>query len=179
MPGPDVNALCGEVQLFEDGVVTTGWSGRLITRFEVTKIQDVRSLKSAAAYQVQCIARIRIFPTSPFAMQVSKTQWSDYPAALLNLIDPTIDKTTTDPDSKISPTIELADYSPKTVNTSVNQDVGRVLTGDDNLTRQFTSGSAMTTTNSFGFNIGVDAEERPPPARISNIRRWSKAGASE
>lgn len=153
MQTSDLNAFVYEHALFEDSqLIPKGWRGRLFVRLDVSKVQDIRSLQSVLTYHVQCTVRVRIFSATAFKLALEDvSSWNNYPAALINTIEPSI------PDAAIY----LVDYVPKTINTSVNSDSGLIKTTDQSFTRSYTAGSANTVTNTFGVNLGVDAEGNP------------------
>lgn len=124
------------------------WIGQFSARVEASKIQDIRSLNRRIVYHVTCTTRLRIFNVdqfelSPATNSTSASPW--FPVLLMNMTHPLL--CGADYDSYVM------DYEPKTLNTSVNTDVGQVTSQANTVTNQHTSGSVNSTTNNFGVNL--------------------------
>jgi hypothetical protein len=158
MAGPNSNAFVQQDDLFtadagDDGSV---WKGVGLVRYDISKVTDVRNLRgSKHAYHVRCTFRLRVFQKDQFTLGHDPSTWDDYPAVLINMMQPSLPVGCPDTD------IALVDYSPKTINTSVSTDNTQSSGVDGNVMRQHTVGSSSTTTNSFGANVGVGAEGVP------------------
>lgn len=150
MPGADVNAYVFDDEFFAPtGDGNEGWLGRTLTRYDVARIRDVRNLGSAEAYQVRCTIRLRVFPVAGYRLQRDASAgWKGYPSAVINTVAPAVGNAV----------IELVDYTPKTINSSVNSDSAYLKSAENSVTRQHTAGSATTVTNSFGASVGADAK---------------------
>lgn len=118
--------------------------GTLVHTYEVRQVMDVRNLTTVRAYRVTCTQRIVIPNKTAFDPEPSHvTEYAGYPALIASSM------TLNAPGSK---DVRLLTYSPRTLNTSVSTSH----TGSDgsskSVSRQRTSGSSTSETNTYGAN---------------------------
>ena len=137
--------------------------GTTVIHYEIKRYKDVRNLNpslkdTTLAYQILCTQRIIIPNSAPYEIgpQIS-TEFSDYPAAIANLMNVMADYVT----------VELVNYSPRTINAAVTTSTSTGSGSTSNTTRQHTSGSTTSQSNSFGASASVGFSGGLPTADVS------------
>ena len=108
---------------------------------------------------MSCVQRVRVYNLkSRFDAKYIPQSYDFYPALLLVAIKPVVA-----PGTKL----RLVDYSPRTLNSSVSMESSESKNDDRSVTRQHTSGSSLTTTNSFGVNASLSPGAGPEGPSLS------------
>ncbi len=132
----------------EDSSGNKAQIGTLITEYEVHRYDDVRNLTLLRAYHISCKQRVVI--PSPAIPDFSNptNAFSGYPAIWQSGM-------TLNPVAK-GDTIQLVDYTPKTLNAAVTSSQNSSSTNDTTVSGQYTAGSSTSVTNSYevGANLG-------------------------
>lgn len=139
---------------------TTGLQiGTTIIAYEIRRYIDVRNLVNTFAYQIFCTQRI-IIPNqySPGAIDCTNG-FSGYPAIVANSITPN-----NPPEHQKQ---WITDYSPRTVNASINQTISDGSNTSGSTTWQATSGSSTSESNTFGVSATLGMWGEDPNASIS------------
>jgi hypothetical protein len=120
--------------------------GTASTRYEVRQVMDVRNLTQIRCYRITCTQRLVIPAQTIFKMEPNKKpNFDDYPVLLssqFSLIAPHGD-------------VRLQNYSPRTVNTTVAASASQSASESGTNSRQHTSGSSTSETNSYGTSASL------------------------
>jgi hypothetical protein len=119
--------------------------GRTIIHYSVSRFIDVRNLVETRSFLVTCVQRLIVPNPHSFKFETLPPEYDRYPALLLAKTTPTFS----------GGTVTLVDYWPRTINSNVSVDTSQSLGGGTQVTRQHSSGSSVTTTNSFGVNASL------------------------
>jgi hypothetical protein len=118
--------------------------GTVHLTYEVRQITDVRNLGTARRYRLTCTQRLVVPNLNDFVLAPQGvTKYQDYPALLLssfalNLTD--------------QASVQLLSYSPRTLNSSVSTARNEGQGDTQSVSRQHTSGSSTSETNSYSVN---------------------------
>jgi hypothetical protein len=122
--------------------------GTLLVEYQVQAYMDVRNIPAAAARRYLVTVRTRwIIPGSYQFKPASNTSFTNYPAVLNSSLQPQAQTG--------SLAFELLDYSPKTLNTSINTSQNSGDSSGVSYLSQFTSGSSYAQANSYEHTIGL------------------------
>lgn len=125
--------------------------GKCILEYDVRKYTDVRNLSSKKSYLITCSQRLIIPNPNTYQVKPStQSGFSNYPALLTSQIK----CSSTEASGSFSNT-ELLNYSPKTLNTAVMSDHSTSNSSGSTLTKEHSSGSSTSQTNSFGGSITI------------------------
>lgn len=163
-----------ESLLGRDGGATPPAYGLAIMCYEVRQLMDVRTVAgeptsqpprlNRPSYLVTCTLRL-IFPnqnpfsfviTAPSRDNVLSAGYAEYPLLITS---------TMTPQAVADQNLRLVKYSPRTLNASVGTSRSEADTASSGITRQHTSGSSMSSTNSYG--VSVSAGLLSPPSGTS------------
>lgn len=112
--------------------------------YEVRQITDVRNLTSARAYRLTCTQRVVIPNLTAFKLTPNRVNsYLGYPALL---------KSAFILDAGTRPYAKLLSYSPRTVNSSVSTSRNEGDGSSNAVSRQHTTGSTTSETNTYGLN---------------------------
>jgi hypothetical protein len=127
---------------------------------EVRQITDVRNLKEVTAYQITCTQRIVL----PSQVQIIRVQdpvlgysFTDYPGML---------NTSIRLSAPSGLNMRVVDYSPRTVNSTISAASSQGQGENQTFSRQHTSGSSTSETNTYGVNASVGAQGGDPMGSI-------------
>jgi len=144
----------------DEDTTASKWIGTAVIQYEVSRYVDLRNLDEAKPkrFLVKCTQRLRInCPDEPDVGYMSAV-YSFYPAMLKSTIVPTLEAgSTVVPDDAIS----IVEYWPRTINSSVSTDASHATSNDRTVSRQHTSGSNVSETNSYGISVTGGAEITP------------------
>ncbi|MBO9523344.1 MAG: hypothetical protein J7518_17585 [Nocardioidaceae bacterium] len=118
--------------------------GAVHLTYEVRAVTDVRNLGCVRSYRVTCTQRLVIPNQNPFSMSpTALTSYEDYPAMVTSTFALA---------APANSDVRLLNYSPRTLNTAVmtarNDNDGT----NSSVSRQHTSGSSTSETNTYGVN---------------------------
>lgn len=120
--------------------------GTSIVQYEVKAYTDTRNLSSVKGYIVTCTQRLIVPNPHAFAPATGAvTSFTDYPAIISSNI------AISDPDGMLG-TIALIDYSPRTINAAITTNKALDSSAGSSISRDYTSGSSVSQTNSFGVS---------------------------
>jgi len=120
--------------------------GKVINDWEIRRYIDTRALKTRPGFIISVSQRI-IIPAN-LVGQDPASGYEGYPALLKNEIAPT----DFDP---VNDVLELIDYSPITLNAAIDASVNSTVGQNSTDTKQYTSGSSTSTTNSYDVSINL------------------------
>ena len=135
--------------------------GTTVIHYEIKRYKDVRNLNpslkdTTLAYQILCTQRIIIPNSTPYKIGPSSNQgFYGYPAAITSFMNVMVEP------------IELVNYSPRTINAAVTTSASTGSGSTSNTTRQHTSGSTTSQSNSFGASASVGFSGGLPTADVS------------
>jgi|HubBroStandDraft_6_1064221.scaffolds.fasta_scaffold39056_2 hypothetical protein len=122
--------------------------GTSLIQYEMRKYQDIRNLSNEHAYLLICKHRIIIPNGNPYEIGPSdNTSYSDYPAAITNVITLTVDNN--------DATILLKDFFPRTLNAAVSTSANTSEANSVSDTTQYSSGSSTAQSNSYGVSVST------------------------
>jgi hypothetical protein len=126
--------------------------GSLHATYEVHEVTDVRNLTWSRAYRLTCTQRLIVPNGSTFAFDPTATGYGPYPV----LASCTVAVT-----PLVAGDVRLLTYSPRTLNSAVTTARSDGLGSSKTDSRQHTTGSSTSATNTFGINasLGFFGEE--------------------
>lgn len=143
--------------------------GSGVVQLEVRLYNDLRNGGSARAFIVTCTERLMIPNRTPYSVGLGSGTFDDYPALLQSRValkdDPSLD-------------VRLIDYSPKTLNSSIQTDEVRSATDGTTSTQQSTTGSSTATTNTYGASASIGMSGDMPTASVSGSYEHSSTDSS-
>ncbi|MFH6786222.1 MULTISPECIES: hypothetical protein [Methylobacterium] len=141
--------------------------GETIIQYEVRAYNDVRNLGTAKSYLITCTQRLVLpNPAAYNPAAGATTSFLNYPAILKNSID------LLDPNKQIS-TVNIVEYSPRTLNTTVNTSQNIAQSQNSSTSRQSTTGSSTAQTNSYGFSASLGFFGDAPVGDVSSNAQFS------
>ena len=156
--------------------------GYLIAEYTVSKYDDVQvqslaSLNKAASrnFIVHCTQRIVVSNTFSLIPAANLNSYDNYPALINTILK------LTGADGGSTAKLQVLDYSPKTVNTKVQQSGS---TGDDqsntnSISKSNTVGSSTAVTNSYGFSVSATVGLTDASETVSANFEHSSTNTSE
>jgi hypothetical protein len=122
--------------------------GQTVIQYEVRLYKDTRNLTEIKSYIVTCTQRLILPNPAPYSPSPGQASFINYPALLLNTIG-------LSDSNNIIKNYQLLNYTPKTLNTSVATTQDNTQSQTNSLSRQYSTGSTTSQTNSFGVSAGL------------------------
>ncbi len=144
--------------------------GTTIIAYEIRRYIDVRNLKNTFAYQIFCTQRI-IIPGAytPGSTDSIATEYTNYSAIVSNTITPDLS----------TKQLWIVDYSPRTINASINQTLSDDSSSGTGASWQQTIGSSTAESNTFGASASLGIWGTDPNASVSvNASQTSSTGTN-
>lgn len=138
--------------------------GTLIARCTVHQYVDLHDLSASPSpsYLVEATQRLIIPNQSTFQMMPGPvSSFSNYPALVSNQLE------LLQGDGSQAPDFSLLDYSPKTLNATVESSLSASATAGTSYSRQQTRGSSTSATNTFGASASVGFQGEMPTGDLS------------
>lgn len=136
-----------------------GTFGTLFVEYEVRPYVNVRNLSVARGYLISCKQRIVIPSFYTHRSNDKMNAFINYPAQITNSITLT--------PRVAGDTFYLIDYSPKTINSSVNSNQSSMHGQDSSSSSQYTTGSSTSETNSYDVSVNVGFSGEAPTGGVS------------
>lgn len=132
--------------------------GSTYTTYEVVQVTDVRNLTAVRTYVVTCTHRVVIPNTTVFDLTPSSdNMFSEYPALLSSQFEV---------EGASDYAARLLTYAPRTLNTTVMATVNESEGANESFTRQHTSGSSTSQTNTYGASMSLGFSGEDPTGSV-------------
>ena len=133
--------------------------GTSYTKYEVRQITDVRNLGYVRAYRITCTQRVVIPNLTPYSLTPSAVNtFENYPALLSSQFKL---------DVAAESDLRLITYSPRTMNTTVMTSANQSDGTNQSFSRQHTTGSSVSQTNTYGGSASVGFFGEDPTGSVS------------
>lgn len=133
--------------------------GSTYTTYEVRQVTDVRNLAEERTYIVTCSHRVMIPNPAVFDLTPgAENMFSEYPALLRSQFEI---NGASDYDTR------LLTYAPRTLNTTVMATSNESQGANQSFTRQHTTGSSVSQTNSYGASMSLGFSGEDPTGSVS------------
>ncbi len=133
--------------------------GTSFATYEVRQLTDVRNLSEQRTYLVTCTHRVMIPNPSAFVLEPSAdTMFSDYPALLSSQLQI---------EGASDYAARLLTYTPRTLNTTVMATSNESQGDNQSFTRQHTTGSSVSQTNTYGTSVSAGFSGEDPTGSVS------------